>query len=74
MSLTNELGERSGRTSNEWARELLSSFVERAGIYYLLIERVSTVTNEFIQYQARIQIGLNRTDIERFDLFTTLGQ
>jgi hypothetical protein len=45
-------------------------------MYYLLIERVSIVTIEFLQYQARVRIGLNRTGIERVvertGLFTSL--
>jgi len=32
-----------------------------SGMYHLLIQRVSTVTSEFLQYQARVWIGLNRT-------------
>jgi hypothetical protein len=34
-------------------------------MYHLLIERVSTVTIEFLQYRARVRIGLNRAGIER---------
>jgi hypothetical protein len=45
-------------------------------MYHLLIERVSTVTIEFLQYRARVQIGLNQTGIERVvertGLFTSL--
>jgi len=45
-------------------------------MYHLLIERVSTVTIEFLQYRARVRIGLNRASIERVveqtDLFTSL--
>jgi hypothetical protein len=29
-------------------------------MYHLLIEQVSTVTIEFLQYRARVRIGLNR--------------
>jgi hypothetical protein len=46
-------------------------------MYHLLIERVSTVTIEFLQYRARVRIGLNRAGIERAvkqtGLFTSLG-
>jgi hypothetical protein len=45
-------------------------------MYHLLIEQVSTVTSEFLQYRARTRIGLNRAGIEqvveRIDLFTSL--
>jgi hypothetical protein len=45
-------------------------------MYHLLIERVSTVMIEFLQYRARVQIGLNRAGIERAvertGLFTSL--
>jgi hypothetical protein len=45
-------------------------------MYHLLIERVSTVTIEFLQYRARVRIGLNRAGIERTvertGLFTSL--
>jgi hypothetical protein len=45
-------------------------------MYHLLIERVSTVTIEFLQYRARVRIGLNRAGIERAvertGLFTSL--
>jgi hypothetical protein len=51
-------------------------FVVESGIYHLLIEQVSTVTSEFLQYRVRIQIELNRTDIKRVvkrtDLFINL--
>jgi hypothetical protein len=47
-----------------------------SGMYHLLNERVSTVTIEFLQYRARVRIGLNRTGIERVveqtGLFTSL--
>jgi hypothetical protein len=47
-----------------------------SGMYHLLIERVSTVTIEFLQYRARVRIGLNRAGIERAvertGLFTSL--
>jgi len=47
-----------------------------SGMYHLLIERVSTITIEFLQYRARVSIGLNRASIERAvertDLFTSL--
>jgi hypothetical protein len=46
-------------------------------MYHLLIERVSTVTIEFLQYRARVRIGLNRAGIERAvehtGLFTSLN-
>jgi hypothetical protein len=45
-------------------------------MYHLLIERISTVTIEFLQYRARVQIGLNQAGIERVveqtGLFTSL--
>jgi hypothetical protein len=45
-------------------------------MYHLLIERVSIVTIEFLQYRARVRIGLNRAGIERVvernGLFTSL--
>jgi hypothetical protein len=45
-------------------------------MYHLLIERVSIVTIEFLQYRARVRIGLNRAGIERAvertGLFTSL--
>jgi len=45
-------------------------------MYHLLIERVSIVTIEFLQYRARVQIELNRAGIERVvertGLFTSL--
>jgi hypothetical protein len=48
-----------------------------SGMYHLLIERVSTVTIEFLQYRARVRIGLNRAGIERAvertGLFTSLS-
>ena len=44
---------------------------------HLLIERVFTVTSEFRQYQARVQVKLNQMGIERIvewtDLFTALS-
>jgi hypothetical protein len=44
-------------------------------MYHLLIERVSTVTIEFLQFRARVRIGLNRAGIkravERTGLFTS---
>jgi hypothetical protein len=47
-------------------------------MYHLLIERVSTVTIEFLQYRARVRIGLNRAGIERAvertGLFTSLDR
>jgi hypothetical protein len=46
-------------------------------MYHLLIEWVSTVTNEFLQFRARIQIRLNPVGIEwiveRTNLFTSLA-
>jgi len=36
-----------------------------SGMYYLLIEGVSTVTIEFLQYRAQVRIRLNRVGIER---------
>jgi hypothetical protein len=46
-------------------------------MYHLLIERVSIVTIEFLQYRARVRIGLNRAGIERaverIGLFTSLA-
>jgi len=45
-------------------------------MYHLLIERVPTVTIEFLQYRARVRIELNRAGIERVvertGLFTSL--
>jgi hypothetical protein len=45
-------------------------------MYHLLIERVSTVMSEFLQYRAQVQIGLNQAGIERIaertDIFTFL--
>jgi len=45
-------------------------------MYHLLIERISTVTIEFLQYRALVRIGLNREGIkrvvERTGLFTSL--
>jgi hypothetical protein len=47
-------------------------------MYHLLIERVSTVTIEFLQYRGRVRIGLNRAGIEQVvewtGLFTPLNQ
>jgi hypothetical protein len=47
-------------------------------MYHLLIEWISTVTSEFLQYRARVQIGLNRTSIERIvertNLFASLNK
>jgi hypothetical protein len=47
-------------------------------MYHLLIERVSTVTIEFLQYRARVRIELNRAGIERAvertNLFTSLHE
>jgi Na+-transporting NADH:ubiquinone oxidoreductase subunit NqrA len=47
-------------------------------MYHLLIEQVSTVSIEFLQYQAQVRIGLNRADIERVvertGLFTSLKE
>jgi hypothetical protein len=46
------------------------------GMYYLLIERVSTVTSEFLEYWTRVRIRLNQPSIERIvkqiGLFTFL--
>jgi len=36
-----------------------------SGMYHLLIKQVFTVMIEFLQYRARVRIGLNRVGIER---------
>jgi len=45
-------------------------------MYHLLIEWVSIVTIEFLQYRARVWIGLNRAGtkriVEQTGLFTSL--
>jgi len=45
-------------------------------MYYLLIERVLTVTRGFVQYRARVWVEFNRAGIQRIvgrtDLFTSL--
>jgi len=79
---TNESEKRAGgaiRPNFKWI-ELASHYQvlsSEPGMYHLLIERVSTVTSEFLQYQARLWIRLNRTGIEwvveRTNLFISLG-
>jgi hypothetical protein len=58
-SLTNETGERSSRSSFKRAKlaspyRVLSS---ESDVHHLLIERISTVTSEFLQYRARIRMN-----------------
>jgi hypothetical protein len=58
-SRTNEPGERSSRSLNELSSRAPIEFCQEC-----IIERVSTVTSEFLQYQARVGIWLNRADCQ----------